>query len=203
MGLKFQNNSTRSGIMSGHTYLRYMPAAHLLLGLCFASALSGCWTAPVAEVQPKGKARVIQLAIPVEVVKEDATLHAVDADQGLIVLDFTDGTSATVKPAPGVIDFSRIRPGDKAKKAKVVQELSVYVLIDGMLTGVDGQPEPIKTDARVLEIDRAYRLLSLKYPNGHVEVLKVGLDAKLADMEAGNSVAIKTTELRALKVRKH
>jgi hypothetical protein len=100
-----------------------------------------------------------------------------------------------------VTNFAKIRDGDKVK-ATVVQELSVYVLIDGMLPGVDGKHEPIKTDARVLQVDPAYRLLTLQYPNRHVEVLKLGLDAKLADMEAGDSVAITTTELRALRVQK-
>ena len=167
-----------------------------------AIALAGCWTAPVADVQPKGEARLIQHAIPVVAVKHDATVQSIDVDQGVIVLNFTDGVTATVKPGPRVKNFSTIRVGDKAK-ATVAQELSVYVLIDGQVGGVDGRPEPIGTDAKVLEIEPAYRLLTLQYPNREVEVLKVGLDAKLSEMEAGDSVVIKTTELIALRVKKH
>jgi hypothetical protein len=166
-----------------------------------AFALAGCWTAPVADVQPKGDARLIQTAIPVVAVKDKATVQSIDQDQGVIVLNFSDGVAATLKPGPGVKNFSEIRAGDKAR-AKVVQELSVYVLIDGHLPGADGKLEPVKIDAKVLEIDRAYRLLTLQYANREVEVLKVGLEAKLSEMEAGDSVVIKTTELLALKRQK-
>jgi hypothetical protein len=152
-------------------------------------------------VQPKGDARLIQLAIPVEVVKDEATVQSIDFDQQVIALNFTDGTSATVKPSSRVTNFAKIRAGDKVK-ATVVQELSVYVLIDGMLPGADGRHQPVKTDAKVLQVDPAYRLLTLQYPNRHVEVLKLGLDAKFGDMEAGDSVAITTTGLRALRVQK-
>ena len=99
-------------------------------------------------------------------------------------------------------NFSTIRAGDKAK-ATVAQKLSVYVLKDGQLPGADGKLEPVRIDAKVLQIEPAYRLLTLQYPNREVEVLKVGLDAKLSEMEAGDSVVIETTELLALKVQKH
>jgi hypothetical protein len=167
-----------------------------------AVALAGCWTAPVADVQPKGEARLIQHAIPVVAVKDRATVQSIDVEQGVIVLNFADGVTATVKPGPRVKNFSTIRAGDKAK-ATVAQELSVYVLKDGLLPGADGKLEPVRIDAKVLQIDPAYRLLSLQYPNREVEVLKVGLDAKLSEMEAGDSVVIETTELLALKVQKH
>jgi hypothetical protein len=164
-------------------------------------ALAGCWTAPVADVQPKGDARLIQSAIPVVAVKDRATVQSIDQDQRVVVLNFSDGVTATVKPGPGIKNFSEIRAGDKAR-AKVAQELSIYVLKDGHLPGADGKLEPVKIDAKVLEIDRAYRLLTLQYTNREVEVLKVGLDAKLAEMEAGDSVVVKTTELLALKRQK-
>jgi hypothetical protein len=104
-----------------------------------AVALAGCWTAPVADVQPKGDARLIQHAIPVVAVKRDATVQSIDVDQGVIVLNFTDGITATAKPGPRMTNFSKIRAGDKGR-ATVAQELSVYVLIDGEVPGVDGRP---------------------------------------------------------------
>ncbi len=166
-----------------------------------AITLAGCWTAPVADVQPKGDARLIQGAIPVVAVKDRATVQSIDVDQGVIVLNFTDGLTAAVKPGPRVKNFSKIRAGDKAK-ATVARELSVYILIDGRLPGADGKLETVRIDAKVMDIDRAYRLLTLQYPNREVEVLKVGLDTKLSEMEAGDSVVIKTTELLALRIQK-
>jgi hypothetical protein len=202
MALKLHKNSTRAGLIGVKGWLRHLRAAYCLVAAFPAFGLGGCWTAPVADVQPKGDARLIQHAIPVVTVKHDATVQSIDADQGVIVLNFTDGTTATVKPGPRVDNFSKVHAGDKAK-ATVSQELSVYVLIGGQLPGDDGKLKPVRVDAKVLEIDPAYRLLTLQYPNREVEVLKVGLEAKLSEMEAGDSVLIETKELLAIKVKKH
>ena len=42
-------------------------------------ALTGCWTAPVASVQPKGEPRLIQDGIAVEARKSSAIVRSVDA----------------------------------------------------------------------------------------------------------------------------
>jgi hypothetical protein len=178
--------------------VKLTPSALLLAVVTFA--LAGCWTAPVATVQPKGDARLIQSAIPVVAVKDGATVQSVDADQRLMVLNFADGTTATVKAGPEVKDFAKVRAGDKVR-VKVAQELSVYVLKNGALPGVDGKPEAIKSDARILVIEPAYRLLTLQYPSHEAETLKVGLGTKLFAMEAGDDVVIRTTQLLAVRVR--
>jgi hypothetical protein len=167
-----------------------------------AFALAGCWHAPVADVQPKGDARLIQRSLPVVAVKKGATVQSIDADQRIVVLGFPQGISAAVKPGPRVTNLAQIHAGDKAR-VTVAQQLSVYVLKNGQLPGIDGKPELIRTDAKVLMIEPSYRLLTLEYPNHQVETLKVGLDAKLSEMEAGDEVAIATTELLALRVQKH
>ena len=176
-------------------------AGTLLLAVA-TFALAGCWTAPVATVQPKGDARLIQSGIPVVAVKDDATVQSVDADQRLMVLNFSDGTTATVKAGPEVKDFAKARAGDKVR-VKVAQELTVYVLKNGALPGADGKPESTKSDARVLVVEPAYRLLTLQYPGHPPETVKVGLNTKLFAMEAGDDVVIQTTQLLALRVKKH
>ena len=199
--LKLERILTRTGLAGRNNHCLRVRATGACLLSVMAFALAGCWTAPHADVQPKGDARLIQRAIPVVAVKEDATVQSIDVDQRVVVLNFSDGITATVKPGPRVKNFSRIRAGDKAK-ATVAQQLSVYVLKDGLSPGVDGKLEPVRTDAKVLKIEPAYRLLTLQYPNRQVEVLKVGLDAKLSEMEAGDAVVIETTELLALRVQK-
>jgi hypothetical protein len=169
--------------------------------IVLAAALAGCWVAPRSDVQPKGEARMIQEDIPVVSVKEDAKVQSIDTGQGVIVLKLADGLTATAKSAPDLKNFSKVRAGDTVK-ATVAQELNVYVLINGEVPGLDGKPVAMRTDARVLEIDPAYRLLTLEYANKSVEVLKVPLGTKLSRMEAGNSVRIETKELRAIKVQK-
>ena len=169
----------------------------LLLGA--ALTLAGCWTAPVADVQPKGEARLIQNAISVESVKAVAFVEGIDRDSGTIVVR-TPGApeTSTYQVGRGVENFSRFGLGDKVE-ATVREELSVYVLRDGQAPGADGVPEKIAADARVLSVDPSYRLLTLQYPNGKNETFKVALDVKLKEMEAGDAVVIRSVEAVALK----
>lgn len=175
-------------------------AAGALLLSVTTFALAGCWTAPVANVQPKGEARLIQSAIAVVAVKDGATVQSIDVEQRLIVLNFSDGTTATLTAGPDVKDFSKVRAGDTVR-ATVAQELSIYVLKNGLLPGVDGKSESIKSDAKVLTIEPSYRLLTLQYPSHRAETLKVALNTKLQEMESGDDVVIATTQLLALRVK--
>jgi hypothetical protein len=164
-------------------------------------ALAGCWTAPVANVQPKGEARLIQSAISVQSVKDHVTVQSINADQRFIVLNFSGGATATFRPAPQVANLYQIRAGDEVQ-ATVAQELAVYVLKNGQVPGIGGKPEAIKADAKVLAVDPSYRLLTLQYPNGQAETFKVGLDVKLLEMEPGDAVVVRIVELIALRVEK-
>jgi hypothetical protein len=167
--------------------------------LAAALALAGCWTAPVANVQPKGEARLIQSAISVESVKAPAIVEAVDRNSGTIVVR-TPGApeTSTYKVGREVENFSRLGMGDKVK-ATIREELSVYVLRNGQAPGADGTPEKVAADARVLAVDQSYRLLTLQYPNGENETFKVALSVKLKEMEAGDTVVIRPVEAVALK----
>jgi hypothetical protein len=176
-------------------------AIAVLLLTATVCALAGCWTAPVADVQPKGEARLIQRGIPVIAVKDGATVQSIAADQSSLVLNFPEGITATVKPGPQVKNLPQVHAGDRVR-VKVAQELSVYVLKNGALPDADGKNPFIRTDAKVLIVEPSYRLLTLQYPNRQVETLKVGLVAKMKEFEAGDAVAIDTTALLALRVLK-
>jgi hypothetical protein len=163
--------------------------------------LAGCWTAPRADVQPGGEPRLIQAGIPVTSVRDPAIVDSVDAATRTIVVR-TPGAqqTSTYKVSAAVSNLGQFRFGDKVQ-ATVAQELSVYVLRDGQLPGPGGKPQAITADARVLSVDTSYRLLTLQYPNGRNETFKVGLDTRLREMEAGNSVVIRPVEAVALRKR--
>ncbi|HUK32267.1 MAG TPA: hypothetical protein VLV86_00065 [Vicinamibacterales bacterium] len=166
-----------------------------------AAPLAGCWTAPIATVQPDGEPRLIQRAIPTESVKRLAIVQSVDASSRTISI-LTPGESAVTAPVdPGVRNLDRIKAGDKVR-ATLAEELTVYVLRDGQLPGPGGVPETIATDARVLSVDASYRLLTLQFPNGGTETLKVGRQVRLDEMRAGDEVVIRTVKIVALQVRK-
>jgi hypothetical protein len=176
-----------------------MACSLLLAG---ALALEGCWTAPVANVQPKGEARLIKSAITVKSVKAPAIVESVDPNAGTIVVRIPGASETSAyKVGREVENFTSIRMGDRVK-ATVKEELSVYVLRDGEAPGADGLPEKIVADARVLSVDPGYRLLKLQYPNGEKESLKVALGVKLKEMESGDAVVIRAIEAVALQQKR-
>jgi hypothetical protein len=170
------------------------------LSVAAALAVSGCWTAPVADVQPKGEPRLIQSGIGVESVKDPAIVQSVDPSARTLVLSSRQGAARTYQAPPQVPNLDRIKAGDTVR-ATVAEELTVYVLRDGQLPGAGGTRETITSDARVLWVDPSYRLLTLRYPDGHDETLKVGLGVKLGEMEPGDEVVIRPLELRSLQVQ--
>jgi hypothetical protein len=184
--------------MNTKTLNRAMVTLPLLVA---ALALAGCWTAPTANVQPKGEARLIQNAIPVESVKHRVTVQSIDADRRFIILNFPEGATATFKPGPQLANIHQIRAGDKVQ-ATVAQELAIYVSKNDRVPRTGDKPEPLEADAKVLRVDPSYRLLTLQYPNGQAQTFKVGLDVKLREMAPGDIVVIRTMELIALRVEK-
>jgi hypothetical protein len=166
-----------------------------------ALVLAGCWTPPNANVQPTGEARLIQSGIATESVKNPATVTAVDAVQGTVSLQLSDGRTITCKAGPKVKKLEELKPGDKLK-ATVVEDLAVYVLHNGQAPGAGGAMVTIHPNAKVQTVDPAYRLLELQYPDGHVEEVKVGLDAKMMEMSPGDDVVVTTGELLAFKLLK-
>lgn len=171
-----------------------------LLSWAAALTVAGCWTAPVANVQPKGEARLIQAGIAVESVKDPAVVQSVDAGARILVLTPRQGATRTYKAGPQVENLDRIKAGDTVR-ATVAEELSVYVLRDGQLPAAGGTHESIASDARVLWVDPSYRLLTLRYPDGRDETFKAPLGVKLGEMEAGDDVVIRPLEVRSLQVQ--
>ena len=76
------------------------------------------------------------------------------------------------------------------------RSLTVYLLRDGQLPGAEGT---VAAHARVLAVDRSYRLLKLQYPDGENETIKVPLGTRLEQMEAGDSVVIRPAEVLVLR----
>jgi translation initiation factor IF-1 len=166
-----------------------------------ALALVACWTAPSANVQPKGEARLIQSAIPVESVKRRLTVQSINAEQRVIVLNAIAGVPATFNVGTQAPNLYRIQTGDQVQ-VTVVQELTIYVAKNGEVPGIGGKPEALQPDARVLEVDPSYRLLTLQYPNGRAETFKVGLDVRLLEMQPGDVVVVRPKELIAVRGEK-
>jgi len=173
--------------------------AHSLL-LFATLALSGCWTPPRSDVQPPGESGLIAAHIRGESHEDLVVVEAVDARSRMLSLaSATRRSPGTYRVSAKVSRLGQLKPGDQLR-ATVLDELSVYALRAGEPASIAG--EHIEVDARVLSVDRSYRLLIVQYPDGEHEIFKVGLGVKLGTMHAGDAVVIRPLELIALKRRK-
>ena len=175
-------------------------SATTVLLLTAALSATGCWTAPNANVQPPGNPRLIQDGIAVQSVKEHLLVRSVDPARGTLVVESPDAATSTYKVSPKLSNLGGIKAGEQVR-ATVAEELTVYVLRDGKLSGTNGQTTTIATDARVLSVDPSYRLLTLQFSGGHSETFKVGLDVKLLQMAPGDEVVVRPVEVVAVRAR--
>ena len=136
--------------MSAYLPNRALPAA---LMAAAASALDGCWTAPVSSTQPGGEPRVIQDAVAVESFKNAAIVLSVDPDARIVVLlDPADSSKIVYRAGARSSTLGRIKAGDRVR-ATVVEELTVFVSRDGRPPRRSGNANDLKTDAKVLRVD--------------------------------------------------
>ncbi len=184
--------------------IKLLKFAHFTILLpAVALALTGCWTPPNANVQPVGKPGLIQGDIPVQVIQYPVTVEAVDAGQRTITLKQNDGTTKTFTLGKSVNNLDQIKMGDTVK-ALVKAELSVYILENGRLINADGstRPKTINFNAKILEVDPSYRILTLLFSNGQKLTIKTGLDVKLDKMAPGDDVVMRSNEITAITIEK-
>ena len=176
--------------------------ARLVLSLTImVLSLSGCWTPPNANVQPKGEPRLIQSGVSVERSDVRATVQTIDAGPRSLTLELSDGTLVNCTVSPQVKNLDQIQAGDQVR-VTLAEKLAVYVLKDGRLPGAGGMEEAIPVIARVQVVDTSYRLLTLQYLNGQTEVMKAGPGAKLMEMQPGDAVALQSVEAMAVHIEK-
>ena len=167
---------------------------------CAIGLLAGCWTPPNANVQPKGQPGLIQDGITVKSVREPATVNAVDASHGTIVLELAGGWTGSFKTGPKVTKLDQIQVGNKIK-ATLTEELAIYVLENDRLP--DGTTaQALGINAKVLLVDPNYRLLTVQYANGQSQTFKVDLEVRLKEMAPGDCVVVKPGEVTAIHLEK-
>ena len=152
--------------------------------------LSGCWVAPSASVRPAGKPGVVQEGLEVDSVADLATVESVDRAARTVALSVRGVPLPVCRIGPRVRNWGDFRSGDRVQ-ATVREILTVYVADTG------------SPDARVLVVDRSYRVLTVQYPSGETEALKVRLNARMEGIEAGDSVTIRPIEVTELHMRGH
>jgi hypothetical protein len=178
-----------------------MPGPLLLVA---ALALPGCWSAPIARLQAKGPLGPAQGAIVLagESVKPPAVVQSVDlAARVITVLSPGEARLISYKVGLKVSKLERLKVGDKVQ-ATVAEDLTVYVRRDGDLPSASGTSNTVAADAQVLSVDPSYRLMTLHFPDGHDETVKVSLRGKFHEVETGDEVSIRPVEAIALRMKK-
>jgi hypothetical protein len=181
----------------GKTQVAVLTVFPIILSL----VLTGCWTPPNANVQPKGEPRLIQSGVSATDYHARATVQTVDIGARVLGLKLDDGTMLSCTVGPLVPHFDQIQPGDRIK-VTLAEKLAVYVLRDGRMRGADGQEETIPFIARVQTVDPSYRLLTIQYRNGQTTELKTDLDAKLLEMQPGDAVVLQSAEATEIRIEK-
>jgi hypothetical protein len=180
---------------------RFATSATLLPVL--ALTLTGCWTPPNANVQPVGKPGLIQSGIPIEIVQASVKVTALDAAQHSITLQHADGSTKAFTLADSVKNLDRVKVGDTIN-ATVKAELAVYILDHGMMPNADGtsRPRSINFNAKILQVDPSYRLLTLQFDNGQKLAIKAALDVMLEKMAPGDDVIMRANEVTGIAIKK-
>jgi hypothetical protein len=169
--------------------------------MCLAAVtmlMSSCWTAPNANLRPKGEPRVIEDSIEVEISMPPMRVESIDREKRILVASSHETPTIEMNIASAVRNLEDVHPGVQIRP-KVRETLTVYVAPqpqreDG---GMTGDPRA----SRILVIDPSYRLLAVQYPDGRMDTFKVGLNTRLKDMEPGDSVAVNTSEAIDLRIR--
>lgn len=94
--------------------------------------------------------------------------------------------------------LSRLGAGDRVR-LRLSEELTVCVPRAGLEQRGSEETLCGKADARVLSVDASYRVLTLQYPNGRTESFKLGLGARMREMEPGDVVLIRPIEIIAIR----
>ena len=167
-----------------------------------AAILAGCWTAPSASVRPEGRPRVIAEGIEVERVVDFARVESVDRATRTVALSVQGVPLPAHRIGRGVHNWGDVRTADHVR-ATIEEVLAVYVA--AAIADNTGNPavRSQSPDARVLVVDPSYRLLTVQYPDGGTDTLKVALHTQMNGIEAGDSIAVRQAEVTALRVRRH
>jgi hypothetical protein len=166
-----------------------------------AMLLSGCWTAPSADVRPGGKPRVIENRIEVERIADPATVESVDRAGRTLVLSGCGVPLLACRAGRGARNWDDVRAGDRVR-VTIREVLTVYVASRDARVAADARVRKLSPAARVLGADPSYRLLTVQYLAGGTETFKIGLHTRMQGIEAGDSVAIRCVKAVRLRVRR-
>jgi hypothetical protein len=181
---------------------------------------AGLFAASMAQAQaPSGQSPAAAVPDKPGMVYADrtrmtATVAAVDKNKRTVTLKGTDGRTVTLKAPPQAQNFDQIQVGDKVA-AEYLDAVAIFVRKsdappqggESRTVGVAPKGEmpaammvdTVEVTAKVEEIDRASRTVTLRLPDGSRRVVKVDDQVrKLDEVKPGDEVVVRHTEAVAL-----
>ena len=176
-------------------------------------AFSGCGTPPVNPLATQSSPSLAGGRTVINTYHEKAVVTDMVPARNSVALRSSAGTTTTCKVAPEVANVTQIQVGEKVK-ATITDAVAIFLAKNGPPpnagAGVTvsssteaGQPASVvlqTTDARakVINVDRSYRLLKLEYTDGSRKEYKVALPDTLLGVEKGDEAVVRTTEPLAI-----
>lgn len=194
-----------------------------LAALAAASLFAGC-AGDSKQAPPPAPALAEQAPAPqdkpgkavVERVVVNATVKAVDKKSRVVTLKYPDGAEAKVKCGPEVRNFPQIRVGDEVR-AEFTESVELYVADAPEAPAAEGAAgvrraplgakpgiesvQLVEVRATVEAIDYKTREVTLKGPEGKLQKLVVGPEAKrFNEVKQGDTVVARLTKAASISV---
>ena len=172
-------------------------------------ALTGCKTPPINPLATQSSPSLAGARVVVQTSHEKAEVTELVAGKSDLALWSSAGTTTRCKVAPEVANLGQIQVGSQVK-VTLTDAVAIFLVKNGpppsagtgvTVTGTPeaGQPASVvlqTTDARakVLNVDRSYRLIKLEYADGSRKEYKVALPDTLLDVQKGDEAIVRSTE---------
>jgi hypothetical protein len=156
-------------------------------------------------------------AIPIDTATATATVKSIDYSTRTLTLESPGSVTHTYKAGNDVINFDRIRQGDRVR-ATVSEALGISVRKARVpsnarnATTVSLAPKgakpgifvanTVEVNGTIESIDAAKRTITLKKPAGEPRTLKLAPTVKLANLRKGDDVVVRYSQAVALFVEK-
>ena len=138
------------------------------------------------------------MAIAVESTRSGIAQSFDPTARTIVLLEPADTVPQIYALAPGKV-VHEIKAGERVRLT-LAERLTVYVSAPvAEVAPESGDIASIASDAKVLSVDRSYRLLTLLGSGGRRETFKVAQSVRLDEMQPGDDVAVESTQVVAVQ----
>jgi hypothetical protein len=175
--------------------------------------LVGCKAPPANPLATQSSPSLAGGKTVVNTSREKAVVTDLVPAKSTLTLRSSAGTTTRCKVAPEVANLAQIQVGEKVR-ATVTDATAIFLVKNGPPPGPGasvtvpgsaeaGQPasvvlETTDSRAKVINVDRSYRLLKLQYADGSRKEYKVALPDTLLGVQNGDEAVVRTTEPLAI-----